>query len=245
MKKFISGLLIGLLISTSVFAIKADILLNSIKVKVNGKDVAAENIMYNSRTYVPLRAIGEILGKNVIWDEKTSTANINDKDYNPNASKVGYSKDKPGDLNTILKSDFQGDYDAKTLERKKYSANVTVKEIIRGDLAFQKTKEAHTYTSNPKSGFDYLLAKIEFEMLDAPDQYDLYGQKFKLVSEQGKEYESIYISAPEPSLDTKLYKGAKQEGYAVFQVEITDSKPLLTFGRDYYGSGGIWFKAYN
>lgn len=81
MKKFVSGFLVGAVLATSIsaFAINANLLLNSIKVKVNGKDVAAENIVYNDRTYVPLRAIGEILGKDIIWDEATKTAHVNDK----------------------------------------------------------------------------------------------------------------------------------------------------------------------
>ena len=53
------------------------------------------------------------------------------------------------------------------------------------------------------------------------------------------------IVTPRPEIDTKLYSGAKHQGYAVFKVELTDSKPLITFGRDYNGKGGVWFKAYD
>jgi predicted ribonuclease toxin of YeeF-YezG toxin-antitoxin module len=79
MKKFFIGLLSGLMLTSVVYAQNVDILLNSIKVKVNGQLVQADNILYNGRTYVPLRAISEILNKDVVWDAATSTANINDK----------------------------------------------------------------------------------------------------------------------------------------------------------------------
>ena len=41
--------------------------------------MTAENVLINGRTYVPLRAISEILNKDVIWDGKTSTAEIKNK----------------------------------------------------------------------------------------------------------------------------------------------------------------------
>ncbi|GAI91366.1 unnamed protein product, partial [marine sediment metagenome] len=41
-----------------------------------------------------------------------------------------------------------------------------------------------------------------------------------------------------------IYPGATHEGWGIFQVEAQDNKPLLTFGRDYKGSGGIWWQLY-
>lgn len=51
---------------------------NSITIKVNGEQVAAENFIYEGTTYVPLRAISELLGDEVKWDEHTRTVEIND-----------------------------------------------------------------------------------------------------------------------------------------------------------------------
>ena len=33
-------------------------------------------ILYNDTTYLPLRSIGEIMGRNVNWDEKTKTITL-------------------------------------------------------------------------------------------------------------------------------------------------------------------------
>lgn len=51
---------------------------NSIAIKVNGKQVQSDNFIYEGTTYVPLRAISELLGKEVIWDNDTRTVEIND-----------------------------------------------------------------------------------------------------------------------------------------------------------------------
>jgi hypothetical protein len=56
-----------------------DVAFNQIKLTVNGNKVDADNILYNGRTYVQMRAISEMLGKDVGWDQETKTASINDK----------------------------------------------------------------------------------------------------------------------------------------------------------------------
>jgi len=87
MKKEIKGFIIGILVSSllinpAVLAAGAtksiDVMLNSIKIKVNGEPVNSDNILYNGTTYVPLRAVSEMLGKDVTWDGSTNTAGIND-----------------------------------------------------------------------------------------------------------------------------------------------------------------------
>lgn len=53
--------------------------INSIHVTVNGENVNADNIVHRERTYIPLRAVSEMLDKDVEWDQVTQTASINDK----------------------------------------------------------------------------------------------------------------------------------------------------------------------
>jgi len=73
-----------MLISTAVGAqVKKtiEVVYNSVNITVNGNKIAADNILYNGTTYVPLRAVAEALGKDVGWDQATYTASINDKGY--------------------------------------------------------------------------------------------------------------------------------------------------------------------
>jgi hypothetical protein len=81
MKKLIIGVAIGSVLTYSLPALAESISveLNKINVQVNNSPVTGENILYNGRTYVPLRAISEMLGKDVVWNSDNNTAYINDK----------------------------------------------------------------------------------------------------------------------------------------------------------------------
>lgn len=56
-----------------------DAYFNTINIQVNGENLPTDNILYNGRTYVPLRSISEMLDKEVSWEESTRTANIIDR----------------------------------------------------------------------------------------------------------------------------------------------------------------------
>lgn len=105
MKNKLKGFVIGvsittMLMSTFVFAegIKQNIevLFNSVNLTVNGKIIEADNILYDGTTYVPIRTVAELLGKEVGWDQNTNTASIND---------VGILKDSHIENQTIPKAD--------------------------------------------------------------------------------------------------------------------------------------------
>ena len=128
-----------------------------------------------------------------------------------------------------------------------YKARIMLLEVIRGGEAWKRIKEANIFNDPPEEGFEYILAKVRFEYLEGPDpdtKYDLSPLHFTAVSEDGKDYERPLIVDPEPSIGVSLYPGASHEGWVSFHVAIEDSKPTMTFGRDYKGRGGVWFKLY-
>ena len=78
------GVLIGcMLMATPVLAdsilTKIDVVLNGINVQVDGEDVQVESILYNGSTYLPMRKVAELVGKDVNWTQETKTANIIEK----------------------------------------------------------------------------------------------------------------------------------------------------------------------
>jgi S1-C subfamily serine protease len=129
----------------------------------------------------------------------------------------------------------------------KFTAEVTVKQIIRGALAGTMVTSVNKYNDPPKSGYEYLLAKINFKLLDIPGgkSLDVAGEwDFNLVSQDGKVYHQVIEVEPDPQLDSTLYKGASNEGWVVFMVSPNDTKPKISYGVNNDGTGGIWFKAY-
>lgn len=91
-KKELKGFAIGLIVTTLLISTvlaggvkqTIEVVLNSVNLTVNGKKVEADNILYKEATYVPIKAIAEALGKDVVWDSKTNTINVNDKQANNN-----------------------------------------------------------------------------------------------------------------------------------------------------------------
>lgn len=128
-----------------------------------------------------------------------------------------------------------------------YTANVTVEQIIRGAQALAMMNNASESNDPPKSGYEYLLAKVKFKLLDIDGGKSLSvvgGWDFILVSQEGKVYHQVMEVEPDPQLDATLYKGASNEGWAVFLVKPDDLKPMIAYSVNHDGTGGIWFKAY-
>lgn len=93
MKKFVCGVVVGMLGALSISVIAAgswdtiDVLRNDITVVVNGENVTADNFLYNDTTYIPLRAVSEALNQAVTYDETTNTAYIGERNDNVIKSK--------------------------------------------------------------------------------------------------------------------------------------------------------------
>lgn len=63
-------------------------------------------ILFDDSTYLPLRAIGEIMGKNVNWDEKNKTITLSgERDVYKNTTKEPYAK--RDDIKVEVRKDFK------------------------------------------------------------------------------------------------------------------------------------------
>lgn len=89
-KDILIGILIGCMImmTTPVLADsiiqKIDVVFNSVQVQVNGENVNVDNILYNGSTYLPVRKVAEVVGKDIEWNGETKTANIIEKKVSDN-----------------------------------------------------------------------------------------------------------------------------------------------------------------
>ena len=134
--------------SLAVMAEKAFMQVDSITVMKNDDVVEGTNLLYNDRTYVPLRQIAESLGCTVDWDEATSTATItgNVTSEGVNLLPTNYEQEyndlkNAFDMNTAFASD---DLTKKLLEQKftsdvaaldrKYKAEAMAKQTSAVEL---------------------------------------------------------------------------------------------------------------
>lgn len=81
----ISGIALVSIVSATVGAYAA----TDIKLIVNGKQSTADIQIIDGSSYVSLRAVAEMLGADVKWDDATRTITIAGKDYKPAAPTSG------------------------------------------------------------------------------------------------------------------------------------------------------------
>ncbi len=244
LKKLVMGITIGLAAGIAVtgFAAEAAQYIAdkaTFSILVNGRSFEPENspVVIGGRTYLPLRETGEALGVRVGWNESLRRVEIGDSAVLPSNGSYGFSN--PAPLNTIQTIMYK-DY----IEQ--YTVEMSIKELIRGDEAWNAIYKANHFNQKAPDGYEYILAKIYFKLSDIPDGKVFYlkNSTFSLISGDGKEYDSAFAVTPEPTIGSSLYKGSSNEGWAVFQVKIDDPNPKIAFGRNYDGTGGIWFKAH-
>ena len=121
-KSFLVGFLFAItLMSTTLVYANAksiNVVINKVKLVVGGKNINQTTILYDNSTYVPIRAVGEALGKKVYYDDETSTAYI------------GEEKVPQKLLNTAnAKDDFYEFGGKKIPSFKKYSANESANNV--------------------------------------------------------------------------------------------------------------------
>jgi hypothetical protein len=135
-----------------------------------------------------------------------------------------------------------------------YDAKITVVEVLRGEKAWSLVKQASPSNSPPITGFDYILARVKFEFsartLPALDRYDLNETQFTATDADGHDWSVPTLGVfPQPRLNATLKPGESLQGWLVFLVPKTVTKPLMVFREDVgevsHRGGGTWFQLYS
>lgn len=239
MKKFISGAVTGaILAGTVAFAASYVAEPASFKVMVNGQEFNSDPpaMVINGSTYLPLRAMGNALGVPVEWNDELRQAEVGTtpQDFGSN-----YSRKNPapiGEAQWVTVDSFTTG---------KYTLGIKVTEIIRGEEAYEMLKEENSFNSEPKEGYEYILAKISVtaESTDEDKSISITNYSFEPYTGNNERYDQSWLVAPD-ELSTEIYEGGNAEGYTVFQVKKDDSNPKIAYGLKYDGSGGVWFALY-
>ncbi len=125
-----------------------------------------------------------------------------------------------------------------------YDITITVLETARGNDAMELLKKADSKIKDPSKGFEYILAKVKFEVKaravsdkltinigDSPLQW------VALTSEL-IEYPGVLVTVPAPALKGTVKPGDKLEGWVAFAVDKKDKGPIMVFDPDTGGATG-------
>jgi hypothetical protein len=131
-----------------------------------------------------------------------------------------------------------------------YDMKITLLEVIRGEEAWKRIREASSANKPAESGMEYLLARIKYEYSarGTPGTciHQLSPKEFTAYSAKGEDYETVSAVPPKPELRKGLKSGEAAEGWLVFAVPKEDKAPLMLYSADDSGGavehgGGKWF----
>ena len=258
---FLIAIFVMLLIFSSFpnFAETVSVVFNSINLFINGSQVATVgeqfvldngesvpySIIYKGTTYLPLKKVGQLLDKTILWDGNTRTVSINDSgSLGGSNATINYEKNSrmnPAEINEtqiFSEKSYTGD---------SFEFQLTLTNLVRGNEAWQMVYSANKFNDEPSQSQEIILAKFNVKVTNASNsemQFNASKFDFDLVSQEGKDYEFASYVLPSPAFDAKLYEGASAEGWVAFLVNKTDERPLIVYGKEYDGTGGVWFKGY-
>lgn len=175
-KVFFAGIVLGIVLTVAVqvYGEYISVALDDISIYVNGVRVRGSNLIYNDKTYVPLREIAEMLNKDVFWDEKLKAATITDKVPPAEYSTKGYSFSSVSIKTDAFYTRVQGEIENKTSRNKTQivftvnfydsgnrllgTANAVVDNIARGE------KRSFTAYGDPVGKFTKYTIQIDTEV---------------------------------------------------------------------------------
>lgn len=211
--------------------------LNTVTINVNGKKIDADNIIINGRTYVPLRAISELLSKEVTWNEESRTADISDnfgvkfkneeEEFN---SYISIAKAENPDLS-------QEELENKAKENMNFDRNV-IKYAesfgIKADKEFKKEYDNYlsslkaqlSSTPDPEKAYQDMLTKIGYTELSIKRMFETDFLLRKLTDILYKD-----LSPTEDEI-----KAFYEENKEYFKCDGRRVKHILLYNIDDYGN---------
>jgi len=166
------------------------------------------------------------------------------------AQAQGTAYDNPAAIGEPVKSVVQ----VGPMNTSNYDVTITLLETVRGPDVMQRLQAVDGSIKPPQPGYEYLLARIRFELKGrAPsDQgaFALGNSPFQWVANSAdfRQYDSALPKPPNPVLQGPVRAGETAEGWLVFEVEKSESKPVLTFDPASGGATGrgniLFFKLY-
>lgn len=198
MKKFICGLILGLLLATSISTFASG---QALRLIVNGEDITAEAqpVIIDGRTLVPARALAERLGAKVSWNAATQTVVVSSIEESEKEASL-----QPAE------------------EEKTYRIG---EEFQLGETTIKCTGVSYTagkMPSAPTPGEDeqYIIIEFDIKTDEEPKEFYYRPNNFiRSIAIGGKTLSSNFFC----DLNEKIYKG-EQKTVTVYRLIPKNSK---------------------
>lgn len=113
--------------------------------------------------------------------------------------------------------------------------DVTVVETIRGEEAWDIVYGENQFNDAPGDGEEYIINKIEIEMLHSDDSdipTDFSFREFDYFTASGTNYQTHSTLVPN-RLEFEIFEGSSAEGY-IAQIINEDDTPLIRYGNTFF-----------
>ncbi|WP_461611947.1 hypothetical protein [Cytobacillus kochii] len=108
--------------------------------------------------------------------------------------------------------------------------DLTVKDVIRGDEAYQKLKSMNEYNEAAPEGYEWVLAETKVKFVESETEdlsFYIDGiMNFEMVSESGDIYSGDVYGTTEPDFSFEMYVGNEKEGYISGLVKTGENAQL-------------------
>ncbi len=130
-----------------------------------------------------------------------------------------------------------------------YDMKITLVEVVRGEEAWKRIREANPLNKAAQPGFEYVLARVKFEYYARGTPglciHQLSPEQFSACSSDGQDYALAEVVPPKPEMRKAMKSGETVEGWIAFSVSQQDKGPLMTYSADQGGAivhgGAKWF----
>ena len=210
-----------------------DVSLNSVRINVNGKEVNNDNIVYMGRTYVPLRAISEMLSKEVIWYADTNTADITDnygvvfvseEEELDTYKSIIKAENKDLDEESVTKkAKEQMEYDRKVVSYAS-SLNIKADKTLKEDYDnyISQIKSQLAQTGNADEAYKMMLSSMGYteKAIKRIFEIDFYNNKlFEVLFNEIKPSEEEIKDFYEKNKESFVYNGIRVKHILIYTID--------------------------
>jgi hypothetical protein len=107
---------------------------------------------------------------------------------------------------------------------------ITVREIVRGEAAWQMVQAADEFNEPPEAGMEYVLVKIQARYIGTiPTGDTIDAIFFQTIGSADVLYDYPSVISPEPALSVDLFPGGEYEGWITMQAAQGETGLTLVF----------------